>query len=349
MAVPRWCWRVPDCTLLIVLALEPGRVVSTARLIDGVWGDNPPTGAVNALQVLVSRLRRVLPEASLESHPTGYRLVVEPDAVDVTRFEHLVTAGRSALAEDASTAARVLAALGLREQALIGRVSADGPVDRLSAALRGRSALLVLDNCEHMIGAVAALADRLLGECPQLRILATSREPLGIIGEALWPVELLALPPEALLPEEGSVTEAMSYAAVRLLGDRARAVRFGFALTEATVPAVVRICRALDGLPLAIELAAARLRTMTAEQLASQLDDRFRLLTGGSRLALPRHRTLRAVVDWSWDLLSNQERTLLRRWRCSLEARQWRQRSECARMARTAQTRLSKYSTCSPR
>jgi predicted ATPase/DNA-binding SARP family transcriptional activator len=201
------------------------------------------------------------------------------------------------------------------------------PVDRVVGALSGKRLLLVLDNCEHLVDAAAALVDRLLGECPQLRILATSREPLGITGETLWPVEPLALPPAG-----ASASQAASYAAVRLLADRAAAVRPGFAVDDRTVGAVVRICRALDGLPLAIELAAARLRTMTAEQLADRLDHhvrswrdletrppadgpgaRFRLLNAGSRTALPRHRTLQAVVDWSWELLSDPERRVLRR------------------------------------
>jgi hypothetical protein len=128
---------------------------------------------------------------------------------------------------------------------------------------------------------------------------------LGITGEALWAVEPLALQPADCAGEE-----AMTYPAVRLLVDRARAARPGSAV-DAT--AATRICRALDGMPLAIELAASRLRTMTAEQLATRLDDRFRLLTGGSRVALPRHQTLRAVVDWSWELLSDEERALCRR------------------------------------
>jgi pentatricopeptide repeat protein len=450
-------------TLLIVLALEPGRVVPTARLVDGIWGESPPARAVNAVQALVSRLRRVVP---IESHPAGYQVVVE---TDVTQFERLVTAARSASDDEAAQILRE--ALGLwrgpalmdvaesfaastarleelRLTALEDRIEADfrlggidltdelsalvaehplrerlvgalmralcaagrpaealtvyerarkalaetlgaDPSPELSALhtsvlrgngdkrtnlraaltsfvgreadvaqvgklvgeyrlttltgpggsgktrlatetartvtgqlpdgvwlvelasvadvpkavmtalglrdlieLRHREMLLVLDNCEHVIDAAAALADRLLGECPRLRILATSREPLGITGEALWPVEPLT-----------------SSAAVRLLCDRARAVRPGFVMSEP----VTRICHALDGMPLAIELAAARLRTMTAEQLAGRLDDRFRLLTGGSRTALPRHQTLRAVVDWSWDLLSDPERALLRR------------------------------------
>ncbi|MEV6675785.1 BTAD domain-containing putative transcriptional regulator [Streptomyces erythrochromogenes] len=518
--------------LLILLALEPGRVVASELLIDGIWAEEPPAGAANALQALVSRLRRALPGAVVESHPAGYRLVVEPDAVDVVRFERLASQGRVALARDPEAAARVLrdalelwrgpALLDvagsdsfrapvtrlseLRTAVLEDRIEADlrvgrgreltaeltslvaehplrerlvgalmralvaagrpaealtayaaarealaeelgadpspelsalhtavlrgevpagaapasapaaeppspavqsapappvpptnlrsglasfvgrdedlahvaslmgtfrlttltgpggagktrlavqsarplldrfpdgvwlvelaplgteadvapavlnalalrehgspagDPLDRLAAALRTRTALLVLDNCEHLIEAAASLADRLLGECPGLRILATSREPLGLTGEALWPVRPLALP-----PRDADAQQAMSYAAVRLLNDRAAAARSGFAVTEETAAAVTRICRALDGMPLAIELAAARLRTMSAEQLAARLDDRFRLLTSGARSAPRQHRTLRAVVDWSWELLTEPERALLRR------------------------------------
>ncbi len=505
-------------TLLTVLALEPDRVIPMTRLIDGIWGRRPPAGAVNAVQALVSRLRRTLPHARIEPHPAGYRLALNPEAVDVTRFERLAAAGHSALAHDPATAARTLrqalnlwrgpalldvadtdffqasrthlshlrltatedrveadlhlgragelttelsaltAEHPLRERLaaalmralcatgrpaealtayertrhalaetlgadpspqlsalhtailrgqlntttptrkrdtgatpptnlrtpltsfvgrdhditqisdLIGRhrlttligpggsgktrlatetartlhhqmtdgvwladlapisddtdlpqtiltalgihghTSAGEPIDRLTAALRTRDTLLVLDNCEHLIGPAATLADQLLGTCPHLRILATSREPLAITGEALWPVEPLTLP-----PENADLTTAMSCAAVQLLTDRAGTARPGFALTEDTTSDVVRICRALDGIPLAIELAAARLRTMTPHHLAGQLHDRFHLLTGGSRTAPPRHQTLRAVIDWSWNLLSEQERALLRR------------------------------------
>ncbi|MEW2501038.1 BTAD domain-containing putative transcriptional regulator [Amycolatopsis sp. NPDC047767] len=209
---------------------------------------------------------------------------------------------------DADVAQAVLSALGLREQGQLGLVAGGTAADRAVSVLRDRDVLLVLDNCEHVVDAAAELADRLLGECPRLRILATSREPLAVTGEALWPVAPLALPPEG-----ASVTEAMSCASVRLLADRAAAVRPGFEVAEATVEAVTRICRALDGMPLAVELAAARLRSLTIAQLAARLDDRFRLLNAGSRTAMPQHRTLRAVVDWSWELLSEAERTLLRR------------------------------------
>ncbi|OLF18063.1 BTAD domain-containing putative transcriptional regulator [Actinophytocola xanthii] len=494
-------------TLLILLALAPGRVVTTDRLIDGVWGEHPPAEATNALQALVSRLRRALPEPAVESHPAGYRLAVSPQDVDVQRFEELATSGngdrgdllrtalelwrgealadvagaafaqaprarlvelrlaaladrieddlladrgdpvaeleslvaehplherfagllmralarvgrsgdalavyartRDALAEQlgadpspelaelhlallrgerserpsrltnlrasltsfvgrdrdlarvstmmgesrlvtltgpggsgktrlATEVARalledvsevwlvefapvgdgaelpqaVLSALGLRVDALLGTGGpvVGEPVERLAAALSTRSLLLVLDNCEHVVAAAAELVDRLLGECPGLRVLATSREPLGITGETLWPVDPLPLPPAGATGDE-----ALGYPSMRLLADRARSARPDLATDEPTIASMVHICRALDGMPLAIELAAARLRTMSPGQLATRLHDRFRLLTGGSRMALPRHQTLRAVVDWSWELLDDQERVLLRR------------------------------------
>ncbi|MFG2003326.1 BTAD domain-containing putative transcriptional regulator [Spirillospora sp. NPDC048911] len=182
------------------------------------------------------------------------------------------------------------------------------PDDRLADFLAGKRMILVLDNCEHLIDAVAALVDRTLGDAPGVRVLATSREPLGITGEALCPVPSLPLP-----PVDAGAVEAMGHASVRLFADRAAAARPGFAVDDASAPHVVAICRELDGIPLAIELAAARLRSLTPTQIADRLGDRFRLLTGGSRTALPRHRTLRAVVDWSWDLLDDAERTVLRR------------------------------------
>ncbi|BCJ45166.1 SARP family transcriptional regulator [Actinoplanes ianthinogenes] len=460
-------------SLLILLALDAGRVVSVDRLIDGVWGDSPPSGAPNALQALVSRLRRA--ELRIEATATGYRLAIDRKNVDVFRFEEsdpgdalklwrgelefpeaataeavrlrqlrlaaqkawlaaemthrdvvpevealvaqhpldeplaalliraLRATGRPGRALDAFEQTRrrladqlgadpspelaalhlellhdgprrgnlpvelssfvgreadihavrtlldthrlvtltgpggsgktrlsvevggrlpgpvwraelapvrdpaelpqaVLTALDLREQVVLG--GAREPLTRLRDALAGREMVLVLDNCEHLIDAAARLADTLLRAAPGLRLLTTSREPLGLPGEALHPVEPLELPP----PDADPAT-ANGSAAVRLLLDRAT----GFTLTPATTAPVVRICRALDGMPLAIELAAARLRTLPAAVLADRLADRFRLLTGGSRAALPRHQTLRAVVDWSWDLLTEPERRLWRR------------------------------------
>ena len=160
------------------------------------------------------------------------------------------------------------------------------------------------------MAAAAALADEVLAGCPGVRVLVTSREPLRITGEALWPVPPLPVPPA---PGDGGSSRIAGYASVRLLADRATAVRPDFQVDEATADDVARICRALDGMPLAIELAAARLRTLSAAQLAERLGARFELLTGGSRTAVPRHQTLRAVVDWSWELLSEPEQVLARR------------------------------------
>jgi predicted ATPase/DNA-binding SARP family transcriptional activator len=492
--------------LLVALALEPGHVVPKATLVDWIWGERPPSEAANALQRLVSRLRKALPEGSVDGQPNGYRLTVEPDSVDAVRFERLVgearhgedvlrvrrlrealglwrgaamqdvgllesagfdaavarleglrltamedryeaetgaelvpeltdlvathpvrerlvaalmralvAAGReteallvyqrtreiladelgidpspelsalhvallrgevgrreetrktnlraeltsyvgkdadvaavreliadhrlitligpggagktrlaaetartllgdlpdgawlvelAAIGADGDVAQATLDALRLRD-ALLGDAPDAEPTDRVVAALRERTMVLVLDNCEHVIESAATFAHRVLGECQRLRIIATSREPLGITGEALWPVASLVLP-----AEDADADEIESAPAVRLLLDRASAVRKDLATDAQTL---ARVCRALEGMPLAIELAAARLRTMSLDQLAHRLDDRFRLLTGGSRTALPRHRTLRAMVDWSWELLTDAERAVLRR------------------------------------
>ena len=508
--------------LLIALALEPGHAVPKATLVDWIWGERPPSDAANALQRLVSRLRKALPEGLVEGQTDGYRLRVEPDAVDAVRFERLVGQARNdegprrvrllrealalwrgaamqgvgledsaafdaavtrleglrltamedrfdaevslghgtelvteltdlvaahpvrerlvaalmralvatgrdteallvyqrtretladtlgvdpspelsalhvallrgelgrreqrwqeegrktnlraeltsfvgkdadvaavreliaehrlttligpggsgktrlatetartllgdlpdgawlaelaAIRADGDIAQPALAGLGLRDALLGGAPNAE-PTDRLIAAIREREMLLILDNCEHVIEAAAAFAHRVLGECRRLRILATSREPLGITGEALWLVEPLALP-----EGDASPGEIESSPAVQLLRDRAGAVRRDLAapyqLDGRTLSTMVRVCRTLDGMPLAIELAAASLRTMSIDQLSRRLDDRFRLLTSGSRTALPRHKTLRAVVDWSWELLTDAERMVLRR------------------------------------
>jgi predicted ATPase/DNA-binding SARP family transcriptional activator len=204
----------------------------------------------------------------------------------------------------------VLSLLGARELGMLARRGSGAvpPMERIVQAIGDKHLLLVLDNCEHLVAAAADFADLLLARCPSLRVLTTSREPLGITGEALHPVGPLAMPDEEVTP-----AEALRYPAVRLFADRAAAGRPGFVVDEATVGPVLRICRALDGIPLAIELAAARLRALSPDQIAARLDDRFRLLAGGSRAALPRHQTLRAVVDWSWDLLSDAERILARR------------------------------------
>jgi predicted ATPase len=194
----------------------------------------------------------------------------------------------------------VLGAIGLRESRLLPdgtqRIISRDARTRLLEGLADARALLVLDNCEHLIDACAHLADALLADSPQLRIVATSREPLGITGESLFVVPPLGEDP-----------------AVRLFADRAAAVSPDFSLGSESRPLILDIVRRLDGLPLAIELAAARLRTLPLAEISRRLTDRFRLLTGGSRTALPRHRTLRAVVEWSWELLIPAERLLAER------------------------------------
>ncbi|WP_345428149.1 ATP-binding protein [Actinoallomurus vinaceus] len=492
--------------LLAMLLLHAGRAVGVEQLVDGQYGDEPPAGALNAVQAQVSRVRRHLPPGMLEFDGIGYRLAVDPDDVDVHRFERLAGEGRRLLGagghadaaailrralglwrgpaladlpfadadkarleelrlaatedlveaqlalpdgspvaelrrlvaehplrerlrgqlmralnaagrpaealavyeetrhvlaeelgvdpspelaaiqlallraqepepvphrrptaqltsfvgrerelarieelrdarlitilgpggagktrlaiEAASRGPReavfadlspledgdqvpqaVLGALGLRETGFQS-LEAPDPIARLVAAIADRDLLLVLDNCEHVITAAAALARRLLGECPGLRILATSREPLGITGETLVPLAPLDVPPPNSTP-----ADAPDYPAVRLFADRAAAVRPGFEVGPDNAEAVTRICAALDGLPLAIELAAARLRTFPVEEIARRLaeHDRFRLLSRGDRTAASRHQTLRAVVEWSWDLLGPDERVAARR------------------------------------
>ena len=190
--------------------------------------------------------------------------------------------------------AAVLAAV--RPADIVSHAPTDDIAAQLDTALDGRELLLVLDNCEHVVGAAATLVHTLLGRHAGLRVLATSRAPLGVPGEVLHPVDALA-----------------DDDAVRLFAERGATVRPGFAVTATNRAAVHGICRRLDGQPLAIELAAARLRTLTPEEIHRRLDDRFRLLTTGARTAEPRHQTLRAVVDWSWDLLDGPERALARR------------------------------------
>lgn len=204
------------------------------------------------------------------------------------------------LADGELVAQQVAATLGIREDA--GRSATESVV----AFLRTRSLLVVLDNCEHLTDACAALADAVLRECPDTRILATSREALGLGGERAW------LVPPLTTPAAGTDPAALGdFEAVRLFVERARDAVAHFSLTEQNAEAVARICRRLDGIPLAIELAAARVKVLTPGQILDRLDNVFALLTGGSRSALPRHRTLRATIDWSYRLLTEPEQVLL--------------------------------------
>jgi predicted ATPase/class 3 adenylate cyclase len=185
----------------------------------------------------------------------------------------------------------VARSLGLTDQ--VGHST----VDTLQRFLRARELFMVLDNCEHLIGAAASLIAELLGTCPGLTLLATSRETLGVSGEVTWGVPSLSLSDEA----------------VELFADRARRARSGFVVTDDNIEAVTEICRRLDGLPLAIELAAARIRALSVNDIVESLHDRFRLLTGGARTVVRRQQTLRASVDWSHALLSDSERIMFRR------------------------------------
>jgi predicted ATPase/DNA-binding CsgD family transcriptional regulator len=208
----------------------------------------------------------------------------------------------AALADESLVPLAVANALGVRERP-------DLPLpETLAEALRASRMLLVLDNCEHLIDACAALAGHLLPRCPDLQILATSREALAIDGEVAWQVAPLATP-----PDDGAVPlDALAaLPSVGLFVERAAAVRAGFALTRQNAAAVAEICRRLDGLPLALELAAARVLSLSPEQVAERLGDRFALLTSGRRTAPPRHRALRATLDWSYDLLTEPEQRLL--------------------------------------
>ncbi|WP_042367799.1 BTAD domain-containing putative transcriptional regulator [Streptacidiphilus neutrinimicus] len=295
------------------LSAEPGARHALPAALTSFLGRDAEVAAVRA-DLAVSRLvtligpggagKTRLAVESARSHPTPLRLVELAPVKD-----------------PADLAGTVAATLHWRETVPSRTHPGGNPADvteRLINVIGATELLLILDNCEHLIDAAAALAARLLAACPHLRILATSREPLAITGERLRPVPPLALPERTSL--DGAARDDVrparashDYPAVRLFLDRALAVRPGWTPTDAELATVVTVCRALDGQPLAIELAAARMRSLDPQGIADRLTQRFRLLTGGSRDALPRHRTLRAVVDWSWDLLEAPERALLAR------------------------------------
>ena len=198
----------------------------------------------------------------------------------------------------------ILSAIGISEQ------PGKAPLEILKEYLHEKKMLIMLDNCEHLVSASAQVTNALLSAAPNLKIMASSREALGVKGEASYPVPSLSLPDIKHLP----VIEQLSqYEAVRLFIDRALLVAPHFVVDKDNAPFIAQICYRLDGIPLAIELAAARVKVLSIEQLSKRLDDRFRLLTGGARTALPRQQTLRALIDWSYDLLSENERLLLRR------------------------------------
>jgi predicted ATPase/class 3 adenylate cyclase len=245
------------------------------------------------------------------------RLMVEAGAQMLDRFADGVWLAELAPISDPELVpAQIARSLGLSEEP--GRK----PIDTLLDFLSAKALLLLIDNCEHLIEAAAQLADQILRNSPSIAILATSREALGLEGEVAFQVPSLGLPvmapavgAEAPEAADGEVwlNEIAASEAVRLFTDRAKALSPSFSLTPANVRAVLDICRRLDGIPLAIELAAARVNVLSAEEIDAGLGDRFRLLTGARRGALPRQQTLQALIDWSWDLLSEDDRRLLAR------------------------------------
>ncbi|GAA1971185.1 ATP-binding protein [Amycolatopsis minnesotensis] len=228
-------------------------------------------------------------------------------AVEVARQRDSCFADLSTVDESGVVHA-VLAAVGARDSGLLPGRGAPEAETALVSALADGGPLLVLDNCEHVVDATARLAKLILTRCPRARLLTTSREALGITGESLH-----VLPPLPVPSPGAERAEALASPAVRLFVDRAAAVRPGFDPGERAIELVARICLLLDGLPLAIELAAARLRALPLDEVADRIGDRFRLLSQGDRTATPRHRTLHAVVEWSWRLLTDEERSLARR------------------------------------
>jgi predicted ATPase/DNA-binding SARP family transcriptional activator len=305
-----------------VLAREPALAAPSTR---------PRTNLPAALSELIGRDEAV---AGIRAGLETERLVTltGPGGVGKTRLA-LETAGGLVDADDDFADGVWLAELGALGPGSAGQPAdvvtaaldvrdVTGAGDRLVDALRARRMLLVLDNCEHVIDQAAALAGRLLRGCPGLHILATSREPLGLPGEVVWAVPPLDVPD---LAASGDAAQLARSPAVQLFVARAAAAAPGFALDADTAPAVAVLCRRLDGIPLALELAATRVRSLGVGELVARLDDRFRLLATGRRDAPARQQTLTAMIEWSWDLLTEPERVVLRRLAahadgCTLEA-----------------------------
>ncbi|MFF2807002.1 BTAD domain-containing putative transcriptional regulator [Streptomyces sp. NPDC058000] len=319
-------------TLADTLGTDPGTALRERHLrllhADRPTPDAARTRPGNLPAPLTSFIGRADDLARIDTLLTAARLVtvVGPGGAGKTRLA--VEAARrhrsdyrdgtwmidlASVTEPTKVGAALLAAIGLRGSALFeasAKLRGDpvGELDVLADQLDGQERLLVMDNCEHLIDAVAHLTSALLARCAGLRVLATSREPLAIDGETLVPLGPLTLP-----EPHADLAQARRTTAVLLFIERAAAVRPGFDIDAHNLRDVLRIVRSLDGLPLALELAAARLRTFSLPDLAAGLSDRFRLLTTGSRTAFPRHRTLRAVIAWSWDLLDADARTLAER------------------------------------
>lgn len=324
--------RIRDLHLAILRGESGRRTEPPAPAGSGDGGDPALPARTNIRVRRTSFLGRDREIARVHDHLTTGRLVtvVGPGGAGKTRLASEV--GRAWLpqtrdgvwlvelapvTDPQAVVNAMLSSLGFLDTRAIDRLrveQARDTLEHLTRGLAGSDALLIIDNCEHVIDAAAAVVDEILARCPAVRVLATSREPLAIEGEALCtmpPLELPAAPdPDLDIPAPLDPDALGDVAAVRLFVERAAAVQADFRLDARTAPSVVDIVRRLDGLPLAIELAAARLRGMSVDEVAGRLSDRFTLLGGGSRTALPRHRTLRAVVEWSWDLLTEPERRI---------------------------------------
>ena len=260
-------------------------------------------GEVTDIEALLARSRVLTLTGSGGSGKTRLGLQVAADSLaqypDGAWFVELAP-----LSEPGLVAQTVASVLGLKE------ASGQPIIHTLTEYLKRKQLLLLLDNCEHLVDACATLADTLVRQCPGVRILATSREALGITGEQAYRVPSLSLPDRKQAPTPQSLS---IYESVQLFIDRALLVRSDFQVTNQNAPALASVCYHLDGIPLAIELAAARVRSLSVEEIDGKLDERFRLLTGGSRTALPRQQTLRSLIDWSYDLLREPEKLFLQR------------------------------------
>ena len=322
--------RVPDAATLMALfvpalhlAHEPqwvARLLELAR--QARLGELPDPGkrvtSNNLPAALTTFIGREKEQAEILQLIDTHRLVTLTGAGGVGKTRISLQVGRQVLDEYADGVwLAELAPLGDSERlpqtvafvfGILSQSATTSYTQVLIDFLRSRTALLILDNCEHLLVASAHFADKLLKHCPQLKILATSREALGILGEIVYPMPSLGLP-----DIQQTLETFKSYESVRLFEERARLAQPDFQLTLENASPVAQICSRLDGIPLAIELAAARVNMFSTAQIAARLDDRFHLLTGGSRTTLPRQQTLRASIDWSWNLISDPERALLRR------------------------------------
>jgi predicted ATPase/transcriptional regulator with XRE-family HTH domain len=268
---------------------------------------------------LTSFIGRAKDVALIQQRLAGHRLVtlIGAGGIGKTRLSQQVA---SQLLEEYSHGVWLVELASVSDPALVPQTAAavfaiqqDSEhtlIEMLIRVLRPKTALLIFDNCEHLLDACAGLADNLLKNCPNLKILATSREALGIIGEAHYPVPSLTIPD---IQQISFIQNLNDYESIRLFEERAQLVQMDFTLTKENASSVAQICSHLDGIPLAIELAAVRVQTLSVEQIAEQLDQCFLILTSGSRTALPKHQTLQASIDWSWHLLCDSEQTLLRR------------------------------------